>query len=375
MTSPAQISIGSAPYNYAQIQSSVKSRPIRTVRPPRRTRSSIRCSADFSDNVENIPEDDSGLSAKELRWRDIKFDSLQHELRAVDDYEREEELPEGDPWPIFLRGAAYEHWGRPKLALAQYDLLRYSKGLLLVPDLWMRKAYNAFKVGDVVIADAYHEVAAHIRAESVGNQLHFSCWFEEHFADFKPCHNGPPFPLQNAICRYCVDRDSMSYVRNCVAPLVVAKACDPCDIQHAALWMLAACAQLKSRTESVQPSDLATGDMQLAASAFERGSAGKGIAPIAALFLGSSPNGAEDAERLGREEGENALERALYMALYHDAFTKDKGAREEWLDIASSLHQPVCTHDCQDFLFFTARNRLTIPPDSNQDRKTVEDLL
>lgn len=339
---------------------------------PRRPHTVIHACTEPAQPSGNDPDELAELAAKELRWREIDFESLESELAAIDGYAREEELPESDAWPIFLRGAAYEHWGRPRLALAQYDLVRHSKGILLVPDLWMRKAYNAFKVGDVVIADAYHEIAAMIRAEAVGNQMHFSFWFEEHFADFKPRHNGPMFPLQCAICRYCVDKDGMAYVRACIAPLLVAKAGASRELQHAALWMLAACARLKSKSEPVVPSDLPVKDLDLLKPALETSLADEGdyLASVSALFLGS-PDALGVAESTAREGGEHALAQALYLALYHDAFTKDDIAREKWLDIASGSEQPDCTNGYEDFLYFVAKNRLAVPPDSDQDRAAV----
>jgi hypothetical protein len=312
-----------------------------------------------------------GLQVTTLRWREIPFKTMEEELAAIDEYVKEEELEDENPWARFLRGAAYEHWGRPSLAAAQYDLVRYAKGLRLVPDLWVRKAYNAFKLGDVGVADRFHDIASLIRSEALGNQMHFSFWFETEFADFKPRDNGPPQLVQNGICKYCCQKFSLA--RDVLCPALFARTARREDLEHAALWLLAVSARMNS-TIAVDATGLPENDVALArrALAEEGVPVSAALAPMAALFLDATPPAVEVAERMAMEGGEHALTRSFYMALYYDSMARDEAARDRWLDTVTALRAPECTHDTADFLFWTATNRLAVPPASAPDLPALE---
>eukprot|EP00171_Calliarthron_tuberculosum_P020733 IDg20733t1 len=144
------------------------------------------------------------LEGTALKWSEIDFPTIEDELRAIDEYVEAEEIPEGDCWPIFLRACAYEFRGQSQLALAQLSKIKSAAGMAKVPNLWERRAYNSFKVGNIAKASALFDVSLTIYSQALGNELHFSHWYETNFDAYKPRHNGPGFPVQRGICKYCV---------------------------------------------------------------------------------------------------------------------------------------------------------------------------
>jgi hypothetical protein len=311
---------------------------------------------DFESYIQ--PDEFAELMPTTLLWREIPFEGLEAELAAVDEYVVEENLDETDSWPRFLRAAAYEHWGQPSLALAQYETVKSAKGLRLIPELHLRKAYNAFKIGDVEQANVLHDVAQAISMSAVGNQLHFSYWFEQNFADFKPRHNGPPFSAQRGICKYC--SGLLTDARTSLAPAVIGRSGSSIDVVHSCLWFMAACARLAaSPTES--PSAVPDNDVKLVRSALESLDVNADLTQLTALFMGTVS--LEEAEAAVKDGGdENAMVYATYLALYHDAFTSDSSKRDSWLDAALAAPRSSCTHDVDDFVYFAAKNRLSSPP-------------
>jgi hypothetical protein len=324
--------------------------------PDRRADESAADGPNFESYIQ--PEDFAELMPTTLLWREIPFEGLEAELAAVDEYIAEENLDETDSWPRFLRAAAYEHWGRPSLALAQYETVNSAKGLRLIPELHLRKAYNAFKIGDVGQANVLHDVAQAISMSAVGNQLHFSYWFEQNFADFKPRHNGPPFSAQRGICKYCAGL--VTDARTSLAPAVIGRSGSSNDIVHSCLWFMAACARLAaSPTES--PAAIPENDVKLVRSALESSDVNADFARLTALFMGTvSLDEAEAAVKDGGDE--YAMVYATYLALYHDAFTRNASKRDSWLDAALAAPRSSCTHDVDDFVYFAAKNRLSSPP-------------
>jgi hypothetical protein len=294
-----------------------------------------------------------------LLWREIEFGGLEEELAAIDDYAAEEKLEESDPWPRFLRGAAYEHWGRPSLALAQYDTVNSAKGLRMVPELYLRKAYNAFKVGEVATANALHDVAKAISIAAVGNQLHFSYWFEKNFADFKPRHNGPPFSAQRGICKYCsgfpVD------ARGSLAPAILARTGPSEGIGHICLWFLASCAKLVPVSADSGPAVPSEGDLKVARDVLAADDLVEDLVPLASLYMGTASVGEVETFVRAAGEDEFAMIRAVYLALYHDAYAGSSAKRDEWLDVALAAPRSDCAHDVNDFVYHAAKNRFSIP--------------
>lgn len=314
-------------------------------------------------------EELKGLELTTLKWCEIPFESLEEELTAIDVYAKEEELDDDNAWARFLRGAAYEHWGRPSLAAAQYHLVRYSKGLRLIPELWLRKAYNAFKLGDVALANRMHDIARLIEVEAVGNQMHFSFWFETEFKDFKPRHNGPPFAVQSAICNYSCEM--FADARFSLCSLLCTMLGSQEDLEHAGLWLLATSARVNS-TIAVDVTGLPPDDVVLAKKALDGAShasqpVSEALAPIAALYLDGSPACLEKTEEIVNLGGEHGATRALYMALFYDSLARDEKERDRWLDVLSDMNPPKVTHGNTDFMYWTGQNRFTVPPGSKTE--------
>lgn len=309
-------------------------------------------------------EEMRGLEPTALKWSEIPFGSLEEELAAVDEYAREEELDDNDCWAIYLRGAAYEHWGRARLATAQYELVRHARGLRLIPELWLRKAYNSFKTGDVALADRLHDIAELIQGEAVGNQMHFSFWFETEFKNFKPRHNGPPFAVQEAIIKYSAEK--FANARTSLCSLLCTMLSSQEDLEHAGLWLIATSARLNS-TIAVDVGGLPRNDVELAEKvlAGESQRVSEALAPMAELFLGSGKAAVDKAEEIASRGGEHALERAFYMALYYDSLARDEKQRDRWLEVVGGMEPPAITHGNADFMYWTGKNRFTIPPTSS----------
>lgn len=281
------------------------------------------------------------------------FASLEAELAAITEYKASEGLEDDNSWPIYLSGAAYEHWGRPRLASAQFDLLRHSKGIRLIPELWCRKAYNAFKVGDISYAERYHEIASLIRAEAVGNQMHFSFWFENTFKDFKPRPNGPPYFLQSAICKYCTGKFKKAY--QVIRPSLVAGSCGPRGMVLAALWLLAISARLN---ETANVDGLPEADVAMARDAISAaGVVDDDLKPIVELFF----NPGSQVAGPGVEDGDVFQIRAGFMALFNDSIARDEQKQKVWFDSVDVCRAPDCTHDDVDFMYWATKHRFLAP--------------
>lgn len=300
---------------------------------------------------------DTGLEAKTLRWREIPFADLQAELKAIEDLRAKEDLEDDDPWARFLRGAAYEHWGRPSLALAQYELLNTATGITTVPELWQRKAYNAFKVGDVERADTFLRQADLAGFDAVGNQMHFVTWFNEHFGELMPQHNGPNFHLQYAIIKYCMG--DLKAARESAAPSVLMKLNTRNDLADCVLWLLAISAKLGDKI----PKERRENDAQLARSGAEGISSDDLFTLLLPAFLGESTDLAKvetiaEKGTCGDAEGVRAN---VYLALYYDTVVQDAEKRDRWLNGFGESHSLPLTSDIVDFLHAVGRNKLSKP--------------
>jgi hypothetical protein len=323
----------------------------------------VACSSEKSDS--SLDEyDPMNLLEQPLKWREIPFGSLQEELDAIDDYVKEEEIQESDAWPRYLRGAAYEHWGQPALALAQYDTCYNSRGLRLVPEFWLRKAYNAFKTEQVAKAEIYHEKAREISINAVGNQLHFSFWFENNFKEFMPKHNGPSYSLQRGICLYTAGK--MEMARTTLVPFMLHVTNTIGDVDHGAMWFLAASRRARKTTELNASVDK---DVSLVSKILASPTLNPALEPLVPLFLGNADHleVAKNAAMEDMQDGDTAMIRALYLALYFDAYTDDADSREEWLDRALAAPKNVSPASVSDFLYYAAKNRLTVGPNETKD--------
>lgn len=300
------------------------------------------------------------LDAKPLRWSEIPFASIHEELDAIDEYVREEDVNDNDPWPKFLRGAAYEYWGQPQLALAQYAKTSHAGGLRRIPELWERRAYNCFKLGKVAAAHSYFEISLGLYYESCGNELHIVHWFYENFTDYLPKWNGPAAPIQRGICKYCFGDPEKA--RSCFMPQIATLEK---EVDHALLWFLASAAKASNSA------GLRTIDENVVADAL---SDGVKWSPRLELFFklyyaaarGEYDRVAESENELSesiKADKSDDICTHLYTALYHDAFTKDFAERDRALDIVQAIGCPPSTHDVENFLFFTAKNRLSVPAD------------
>lgn len=307
---------------------------------------------------DNALQDDSvkNLTPKELKWADIPFSSLQSELDAIDEYEREEDLDEGSSWPKFLRGAAYEHWGQPNLALAQYATIEAGTNLLKVPELWERKAYNCFKVGNVLQASAFFDIAINLYNLSVGNELHFVHWFYRHFKDYVPKWNGPPASVQRGICKYCMGK-SKEARESFMAQLVMKRQ----GMEHSLLWFLASA--YKSRSdEAVLECDLKI-IRETINEPFDWNPRLRLLIDLyfayATGLFGRVAELEEELSNAIKKDGRDDIITKLYIALYHDAFTKDESERDRALDEVSAAGTTSKQNDIENFLFHTAANRLS----------------
>lgn len=293
-----------------------------------------------------------------MKWAEIPFRSIHQELALIDEYEREEELNEDDPWPKFLRGAAYEYWGQPQLALAQYTKTKDAGGLRRVPELWERRAYNSFKIGNVAAANTYSEIALSLFNESTGNELHFTHWFYDNFKDHLPKWNGPPAPLQRGICQYCVG--NMKEVRSSLVPQIELMAQ---DVEHSLLWFLAAASRYG--TDGI----MKPWDARIVAKALQREyNWNPRLRMILTLFhaaaqgvYGEVTVAEQELSEAIKADDKDDISTHVYMALYHDAFTKDTSERDRAFDVISALGGSASPRDTENFLFHAAKNRLTMP--------------
>jgi hypothetical protein len=353
LTSPARFVLRNKGRSGLCIQTTPRSR----IWPSRATRARVFACA-FAQGEDTVDDTDPmNLEAKPLKWAEIPFTSLAEELDAVDEYVKEEQIDKDDSWPRYLRGAAYEHWGQPALALAQYDTCDSSKGLKLVPEFWLRRAYNAFKTEQVEKAVAYHDKAKAINADAVGNQLHFSFWFDTNFKDFKPRHNGPSYSVQRGICMYMAGRHEDA--RESLAPFLLLGRSSREDLGLGALWFLAASHRVrKSKTLNATIEK----DIALVRPIMESSSLSATLKPLVPLFEGKSEQ-LEEAKKAAMEgdQGEDgAMLRAFYVALYFDALTDDSSSRDEWLNRALAAHRSGNSDRAADFMYYAAKNKLTM---------------
>ncbi|CAN8073562.1 unnamed protein product [Agarophyton chilense] len=297
------------------------------------------------------------LNPKELKWSEIPFESVQEELDAIDEYEREEGLEENAVWPKFLRGAAYEHWGLPQLALAQYAKVPQGTELSKVPQLWERKAYNSFKIGKVNEANAYCDIALTIYGQSVGNELHFAHWFHAKFQDFLPKWNGPHATVQRGICKYCAGMD-----KGARESLVTQIALEGSDLEHAILWFLAASVRMSS--DGVAPE----WDLRMVRKALQadyewdprlRILIDLYMAHATGMFGDVAEVEQKLSEEIKMDECDDIVSK-VYVALYHDAFTKDYAERDRVLEEVLALGCSKNQHDTENFLFFAVKNRFSL---------------
>lgn len=318
--------------------------------------------SDEESTIPSLSEQLAELEAgpKELRWSEIPFSSIREELDAIDEYETQENLSEKDPWPKFLRGAAYEFWGQPKLALAQYALTSPAAGLRQIPELWERRAYNAFKIGEVIASSAYFDISLLLHGEASGNELHFMHWFYDNFKDYVPKRNGPPAALQLAICKYC--NGDLSRARDA---LVGQLTLDSPALEHAILWMFAT--SYRFSKNNVIPDS----DYQLLRSALDSDHEWDSrLAKLITLFAAAAKKEEEnqkqaelDLEKSIAKDGDTIdVATHLYLALYHEAFTRDLEKRNLELDLFNNIESSAQTNDTENFLFHAAKNRLTVPP-------------
>lgn len=295
---------------------------------------------------------------KPLIWSEIPFSSIEEELAAIDEYEREEAPPENDPWPKFLRGAAYEHWGQPKLALAQYAKTVHASGFKKVPELWERRAYNAFKVGNVHSAHVYYELGLSLMNESTGNELHFVYWFYDNFKDYLPKWNGPPAAVQRGITKYCMGH--IDDARSSFVPQVLM-----CNVgmEHPLLWFMASCAK-SSRHQYATSADLKVIDRAMVHQHTWHPRLQHIVRLYVAAVRGVMDEVAEAETALSeaiKADQEDDISTYVYLALYHDAFTGDADEKNRALDIVQAIGKPTKTHDTENFLFHVAKNRIGVP--------------
>lgn len=334
-----------------------------------RRRSSLTCSAasEVSGDASAPKSDEElhkelvrSLEAKEMKWYEIPFKNIEQELALIDEYERKMELNKDDPWPKFLRAAAYEYWGQPQLALAQYAKTGHAGGLRRVPELWERRAYNAFKIGNVAAAHTYYEIALGLFYESAGNELHFVHWFHDHFKDHMPKWNGPPGPLQRGICKYCVGLPKEA--RTSFVPQIELHGK---DMEHSLLWFLA-CAWKSA------PGGMIPADARVAREALERGDVewNPRLRLLLKLFhaaaqgiYGEVTAAEQELSDAIKADEKDDIVSHVYMALYHDTFTKDTAERDRALDVVTAIGSTPSPRDTENFLFHVAKNRMTIPKD------------
>lgn len=297
-----------------------------------------------------------------FKWRDISFKTIQEELDAIDEYVKAEKLPDDDPWPIFLRGAAYEYWGQPSLALAQYALTKNAGGLRLIADVWERRAYNAFKMGEVIAANLYFEKARALNKDAEGNLLHITHWFQENFADFIPKQNGPVPVIQHAICKYCIGK--LHFTRELLVGPIAIKAK---GVEHALLFMMATCYRLQP-DKGLSKSDIELCDVVLKSN--RDWDQRLGLLILLFCTAGQQQKEKQDEffkqiSRIIDDESPHIdITTHTYMALYHDAFTRDVAKRDEHLDKVSGLSGSIRSYDTENYLFHVAKNRLSTRADA-----------
>lgn len=309
----------------------------------------------------NVDKELKELHGTQLKWSEIDFPTVHDELRAIDEYVKQDNIPEGDAWPIFLRACAYESVGQSQLALAQLSKIYAAAGLAKVPNVWERRAYNTFKIGDVKKADAFFGVSETIHREALGNELHFSHWYEDNFVDFKPKHNGPAFSIQRGVCKYFIGSldEATSYF---VSPVILRSI----GHEHAVLWMLASSARnsaigkasvtdigvirnwRKSDTSAISKSISLAIDLYCLASSSEEVDTSELIESLSKIAESDS--------------GDESLVAAIYLALYYDSLSKDDEQRDQWLNLIADLPGGPLRTDSLDFMYHAAKLRYRAVP-------------
>lgn len=309
---------------------------------------------------------------KSTKWAEIPFTSIEEELAAIEEYEQSEKPAENDPWPKFLRGSAYEYWGFPQLALAQYAKTNSATGLKRVPQLWDKRAYNAFKLGNVRAAHAYYEISTGLLNESTGNELHFSHWFDRHFKDYMPKWNGPPAPLQRGIAKYCV-----GFPKEACYSFVPQIFAGETDVAHSLLWFLASCGKLQKEDDALKEKDMKVVDYVLES---DRDWDPRLLILIKLYYAAAKKTYTEVSEAETelsdaiKSDKSDDITTYVYLALYHDAFTGEKEEMDSALDIVCAIGSPKSHNDTENFLFHAAKNRLTMPqiePNASNTGPTV----
>lgn len=318
---------------------------------------SISCclESEINDELENELE---ALEGTELKWAEIDFPTIEDELRAIDEYVKEEDIDEDDCWPVFLRAGAYESRGQSQLALAQLSKIEHKAGIAKVPNLWERRAYNAFKTGDIARANAYFDVSLRVYYDAVGNELHFAHWFEENFKSYMPKHNGPAFSFQRGICKYCVGmlQEARGFF---VSGLIIG------DIgsEHAVLWLLASAVR-SSPTMTVPDSDLTVvNDWREEGEPVKDSTLGYCLELYVQGATGSDSNVDDLLRKLsGIAEGtqsEESLTAVIYLALFYDSISRNEELRDLWLEKIAALPGGPANTSTLDFVYHAAKYRFS----------------
>lgn len=298
------------------------------------------------------------LEGTQLKWAEIDFPTVQDELRAIDEYMVAEEIDADDCWPMFLRACAYESRGSSTLALAQLSKIVHKAGIAKVPNLWERRAYNAFKTGDIGRANAFIDVGMGLCYDALGNHLHFSHWFDEHFADYLPRHNGPAYAFQRGICKYCVGE--LQEAREAIVGGVVTNLL---GAEHAVLWLIATAA-MHSVDGTVTNVDW---DVVTGWRVEHDRPAGSVLHACLELFTeraaGTDGTAADALEKVVAfaegERGDDALTACIYLALYYDAIARDVELRDAWLDKVGTFEGGSKPTDTLDFVYHAAKYKFS----------------
>ena len=317
-----------------------------------------------------VEEELKQLEGTKLKWSEIDFPTIEDELNAIDEYVREEEIEEGDCWPIFLRACAYESRGQTQLALAHFSKIKNAAGLSMVPNLWERRGYNSFKAGAIKKADALFDVSAGILAEAVGNGLHFSHWFDDNFANFIPRHNGPAFSLQRGICKYCAGK--FDAARSGLVPGLVVR---DLGSEHGFLWLIAT-------TIRTGKSSMLEADIDIIKEYYTNdipNDLNGTLRQCMDFYFKVACDPKSDCEtdigslRTIAEQGAevDGLIAAMYLALFFDSVRRDESERDRWLDKVAEYPGGPSSVDTLDFVFHAAKSRFGAT-DTSLDMKDDE---
>lgn len=295
------------------------------------------------------------LEGTSLKWSEIVFPTIEDELRAIDEYVEAEEIADGDCWPIFLRACAYESRGQSQLALAQLLKVEAAEGLSKVPNLWERRGYNTFKVGNIRKASALFDVSQTIYCQALGNELHFSHWFEDNFEAYKPKHNGPAFSVQRGICKYCVGM--VEEARNYLVSGIILRETGS---DHAVLWLLASCARSSNEMSKACDMNVVQDFRKEVGSEVSR-TLNLCIDLYCIALYAESANVVEIVDSLTEiakgNNGDESLVAATYLALYHDSMTRNSEECDRWLDVIGKFSWDSPRTDTLDYVYHAAKFR------------------